>query len=55
MPFSKRARFGSKRPAGLTRLDMAPRDLAPEVNLPPQEPVRHWEIPLPYREADKPR
>ncbi len=52
MPFSKRTRFGDKRPAGLMRLDMAPRELAPELRMPPSEPVRRWEIPLPYRERE---
>jgi hypothetical protein len=53
VPFSKRRRFGSKRPSGLARLDMAPRELAPEVVLPPREPVRRWEIPLPQREREQ--
>jgi hypothetical protein len=53
VPFSKRQRFGSRRPAGLMRLDMAPRELAPEIALPPREPVRHWEIPLPYRDREQ--
>jgi hypothetical protein len=52
MPFSKRARFGDRRPSGLMRLDMAPRELAPEVRLPPREPVRRWDVPLPYRERE---
>jgi hypothetical protein len=54
VPFSKRERFGTRRPGGLPRLDLA-RPLTPEVRMPPEEPIRRWEIetPRPEREDER--